>query len=108
MKSLDDKAQGSPEVTLAKQSAPGLYQLEELELYEADDITEEGEFPQFGDFLKVNRPHGGEEWVECPADLARWLVEEIDAETGEWFRILSAQKVDGEWELEIEEADSPD
>lgn len=108
---LKDKAKDRPEVLLARQSSPGAYVIQSLELSGADELTEEGDFPQYGDFLKCHRA-GTEKlvWVECPAALARFLVNEIDAEVGTCFRVRSVTKVDGEWEynaeqVEVEEGD---
>lgn len=104
MTSLEDKAAESPEVDLARQSAPGAYVLESLDLVDADDLTPEGEFPQFGDFLEVTGT-AGEQYIECPQDLARQLVEDLDADVGTAFRILDVTKIDGSWSYEIEGLD---
>lgn len=103
-KSLDEKAQGSPEVALVRQSQASVYGLRELELSEADELTPEGEFPEWGDFLPVE--HDRVDWIECPQALARWLIEEELTE-GDWFRIISVQKVDGEWVYDVERVDEP-
>jgi len=107
MSDLEEKARDSPEVSLARQSAPGLYRLTTTDLVPADEITPEGDFPQYGDFLRVEVTSGGTdpewsgtEYIECPAALARWLVENV--EVGESFRIRSVQKVDGEWRYDCE------
>lgn len=116
---LGDRAAESPEVSLVRQSSPGLYRvpnsvesIEEIDLVSADDLTAEGEFPQYGEFLEVQVTHGGpdptvngSEYIECPGALAKWLVEE--AEPGDWFHIQTVQKVDGEWQYELEIADDP-
>lgn len=110
MTSLEDKAEGSPDVDLARQSAPGAYRLSSKELAGADELTAEGEFPKFGDFLKVERlgygdgdePEAkGEKYIECPAGLAEWLVEN-EISVGDDFRVLQTQKVDGEWQYDCE------
>lgn len=108
MTSLEDKASESPEVSLARQSAPGVYRVEDTELLPADDLTPEGDFPEFGEFLEVTPAGSGvgwrdsTEWIECPQALAKWLVEN-GAEEGFAFRILTVQKVDGSWRYECEE-----
>jgi hypothetical protein len=107
---LEDKAADRPDVKLARDSAPGAYTLTTDDLVAADDLTDEGEFPEFGDFLEVERPGAGRRcWIECPADLARWLVghdldesERPRIEIGETFRIRSVSKVDNEWSYECE------
>lgn len=110
MTSLEDKAQESPDVDLARQSAPGAYRLLDNELVAADELTPEGEFPQYGDFLHVGRlgpgagdgevEQKGEQYIECPQGLARWLVK--NCEVGDDFRIVSVQKVDGEWRYDCD------
>ena len=122
MTSLGDKAAESPEVSLAKQSAPGLYRLnadgediEDIDLVPADELTPEGEFPQYGDFLEVGVPSdtGTEnpsfdqtEYIEVPGALAAWLVEE--AEPGAVFRIRQVVKIDGEFDYDIELVGGPE
>ena len=110
MTSLDEKAQAAPDVDLARQSAPGLYQLKSTELVEADQLTPEGKFPEYGEFLEVVRPRGAGEdatwredlhYVECPQGLAAWLVDNEIGE-GDAFRIRTVQKVDGNWEYSCE------
>lgn len=109
---LEDKARETPDIDLARQAAPGIYQLEGTELEPADDLSPEGEFPQFGDFLWVKTTTKGDleeasfekgQYIEVPQDLARWLVENV--EQGDVFRVLSVQKVDGEWRYDCELVD---
>lgn len=102
---LEDKARDSPDVDLARQSAPGAYRMLTTDLEAANDLTPDGDFPQFGDFLKVERvgSDGTEKYIECPAALARWLVHEADASPGFCFRIRSVQKIDGEWQYKCED-----
>lgn len=114
---ISDKAESAdqPEVKLARQSAPGVYRLDTDELEPADDLTGEDQFPQYGDFLKVGHPTGGdnrfenheEMYIECPADLARWLVED-EVEIGDHFRILDVWKDDGEWSYKCRMLEKPE
>lgn len=107
---LAEKAESSPDVSLARQSAPGVYRLTTDDLVSADELTDEGEFPEFGDFLEVEKARGTSaedaswgpsQFIECPQGLARWLVENIDV--GDGFRVVSVQKVDGEWQYDCDE-----
>lgn len=108
---LGEKAEQAeqPDVKLARDSAPGLYVLTTDELQGADEITAEGEFPQYGDFLEVGRPNAeGEvertEFIECPAALAGWLVgKEIGI--GDSFRVLDVWKEDGSWQYNCRQID---
>jgi len=100
MTSLDEKASGgaSEDIDLARQSAPGIYKRVEGELVPADEIGTD-DFPQYGDFLWVETPHGGQ-YIEVPASLAEWLVE--NTEDGDAFRLVAVRKVDGEWQYTAE------
>lgn len=112
---LGDKAEQSEqdEVRLARDSN-GLYRLESEELVPADEISDEDEFPKYGDFLSCRTTTGGAEasWntpvlVECPGSLAKQLVE-MEVEEGDGFRINSARKnASGEWEYSTSE-ETPD
>lgn len=111
MTDLDEKAQETPDIDLARQSAPGAYVLDGKELSAGDDLTPEGDFPEYGDFLPVRRAHRGEDgieatgdrrWIECPQALAKWLVE-TGLDVGDGFRIKTVQKVDGRWDYDCEE-----
>lgn len=102
---LNDKASESPDVHLIRDAQYSAYRLESTELTPADEISEEDEFPQFGDFLETSLSEDGEGppmYVECPQDVARQLVE-FDIGEGDWFRIGEAVKVDGEWSVDVSE-----
>lgn len=114
---IEDKARDTPEVSLARQSAPGAYIVLSTELASADEVTAEGEFPEYGDFLEVDRltdtdgrlePAGDERFIECPQGLAKFLVNHGAGE-GFRFRIRTVRKVDGEWQYNCEEVEpAPD
>lgn len=91
----------TPEIVLARQSAPGAYILESEELAHADDLTDEDEFPEFGWFMPVTGT-SGREFVECPQDLDSKLLH-LGIEPGDGFRIRSVRKVEGSWRYELEE-----
>lgn len=107
---IDEKAETSPDIDLARQSAPGAYVLRSRELESADDLTDEDKFPEYGDFLPVWKAKqggngsiekGAERFIECPADLARWLVEN-ELQIDDSFRVVANRKIDGEWEYTCE------
>jgi len=106
---LQDKAEETPEVSLARDLIESEYELTGTELVGADELTAEGEFPQYGDFLEVHEyspvdgTDRGEVFIEVPAALARWLVENV--EEGERFRVVSVRKVDGEYSFDCETVD---
>jgi len=113
---LSDKAAAAdqPEVKLNDQTAPGVYQfnLHGDELVDCDEITEEGQFPIYGDFLPTLSPTGGrdpfaeheEVFIECPAQLAVWLVEE-EVDVGDYFRVNRVWKEDGTVMYDCEHVD---
>lgn len=110
---LKDKAADTVDVSLSNQLTGSVYEIVTDELVEADELTPEGEFPQYGDFLKVEEyspvddTERGETHIEVPRDLAKWLVDELmpESETNR-FRIVSHQKVDGEHQFDCEPVDA--
>lgn len=74
MDDLRDKASGSVDATRAS-DLDGEYRIESTALYDADDVTPAGEYPEYGDWLRLVDDGG---YVECPRGLAAVLVEELD------------------------------
>lgn len=104
---LNDKAQAAPDVTLAGDLLESAYEVDDTELVAADDLTPEGEFPQFGDFLPVREysPYDGtargQTHIEVPQQLAEILVER-DLTDGRRWVVAESRKVDGQWQFEVE------
>ena len=104
---LEDKAKERPTVYLAGSLLESEYSYQTPELVDADTLTEQGEFPEYGDFLEcrerspVDGSDRGECYVEVPAALARWLVEHT--EPGSWWKVNAADKnSDGAWQFDAE------
>jgi hypothetical protein len=82
------------------------YRLQSLETTAADEIGDPDSFPQFGEFLDVvatdsNGDDLGPRWVECPAGLARSLVDS-DIAAGDQFVVDEAKKTDdGAWTFQV-------
>lgn len=79
-------------------------------LYEADEITPEGTFPDHGSFLEAENPKGpGPRWVECPAGLAAAILE-LELSRDDFpaqIVVTSAEKNgEGRWEFEVKPAES--
>jgi len=97
---LSDKAAETPDVCTAKSLVESHYEMTGTELVEADELTEEGEFPKYGDFLPVEEyspyddTHRGEVYIEVSQRLAQWLTENVDV--GERFEVERTWKEDGE------------
>jgi hypothetical protein len=100
MKIADKANTDTQDIDLARYSAARAYKLLTDELVEADELTPEGEFPQFGDFLHVGTT-AGTQYIECPRALAAWIVD-AGLSIGDGFRIRTVSKVDGEWEYQCE------
>lgn len=111
---LNEKATRRPEVLRAVESH-GTYRLTTTELTSADELTPEGEFPQYGDFAEVmpmTRNGDGFEaigsepqYLETPAGLARELVEHL-VDEGHVFEVTEARKTqDDEWSFTVERLD---
>jgi len=107
---LSDKAQESPDVTLAGDLLESSYEVTETELVPADELTGEDEFPKYGDFLPAHEfsPYDGtdrgETYIEVPQALAQIIVERDLADGTRW-KVVQSRKVDGEWQFEIEPDD---
>lgn len=85
MTSLRDQAQaGGPEVVrVSDQPQAGEVVVQSSELADADDLTPEGQFPEFGSFLEVETTDGETEFWECPSSLAGTIVELVDEADGD-------------------------
>lgn len=108
---LEDKAKEQPTVHLANSLTESVYRLETTELVAADDLTDEDEFPKYGDFLEttefspVDGTERGVTFIEVPGALARWLVDN-EAGVGDRFRVLGAEKQDdGTWSFDCSSED---
>jgi hypothetical protein len=109
MTSLRDRAEGgsSPEIVLAADQPhrPEAEILED-ELVPADDITPEGDFPEYGSFLRV-RVGGSEEWWETPQSFAEEVIEVAEAfecdVAGLRINVAEVLKAaSGEWQYSIQ------
>lgn len=83
------------------------------ELYEADDLTPEGQFPQFGYFLCVEDADAPDEerFWECPTGLSAGILEIAEVEdldvVGAVVDVVSAHKDgDGNWRFQLAVAES--
>jgi len=109
MTDLEDLASSAREVVRAKNAENVAYRLQDTESTDADEISAEGEFPQFGDFLDVvavdsNGAPLGPRWLECPGGLARELVEAELVEAGAEFQVVDSSKDEtGAWSFDIED-----
>jgi hypothetical protein len=107
MTGIADKADSGRDVVRAGEAEAQSYRIESEDLTEASAIGDSDGFPQFGDFLDVTAVDAdgddlGPRWVECPADLARQLVEQDLAADGSVFVVESATKTqDGAWSFEV-------
>lgn len=106
MTTLNEKATSARDVVRAGESEAQRYRLEDIELTKAGDIGTDDGFPQYGDFLDVTAVDAdgddlGARWVECPADLARAVVDE-GISVGDVFVIETARKNEDEaWQFEV-------
>jgi hypothetical protein len=112
MTDIEDLASTARDVIRAGNAENVPYRLEDIETTDADDISPEGEFPKFGDFLDVVALDGdgvdlGPRWLECPGGLARALVDEDLVEAGAEFQIVHESKDDsGAWTFDVEGYDA--
>ena len=110
MTSLDEKAENDDgiEVLLASDAA-GVYRLQDDELTSHENIREDGDFPQYGEFLACNKVRaadgefidGEDVWLECPGALAEGLVHR-QVEPAEVFAVAEPQKsMGGRWSFSV-------
>lgn len=88
MTSLRDHAAstGGPEIVLTAELAGHTGRIAESTLTSADQISDDGEFPQHGVFLAVHeedptKPEGWDDektYWECPSALSQMIVDELD------------------------------
>jgi len=113
MTTIREKAeQAERDIHLTGDMAYSTYRLESKELSPADEISDDGQFPQFGDFADVTIPTNGdgddpELWAEICSSLAQSLVEQELGE-GDIFRVGPTEKVDGEWRVDVKPASERD
>lgn len=106
MTDLTEKAQQNqgPEIVTTGdlgERPPG--RIDSAELVAADDLTAEGQFPEFGEFLVVEA-EGEEEYWECNSELAALIVNAVEesekAITDHVVSIMSTGKNPaGEWQF---------
>lgn len=112
MRDLDDVASESPEIVLARDQQGRAFQIVTAGAMGADEITSEGEFPQYGEFLPCrNSPDGSEVFVELPQGLAQELTRDgsPDPREGLVFVVESLRKeADGSWRYSVTFADDWD
>lgn len=104
MRDLRDKADTGPDATRMSQ-AEGKVEIIRPALYDADEISDEGEFPIHGDWIETD-----EGWLECPAALAQILVTAVDERDVSFPVVVSIESKtieDESWTIEatVEEAE---
>lgn len=104
---------GGPEVVLAADLAhQGPAAIANGRLLDADQITDEGEFPNHGKFLAVRREQPGNgswadelEYWECPSALAAEITDELDEDetiAGTGFQVARAHGGNGDpWKFDV-------
>jgi hypothetical protein len=108
MTGIEDLASTARPVIRVENAENTPYRLLDTDTTDADDISPEGEFPQFGDFLDVLALDGnaaalGPRWLECPGGLARALVDGDLVSDDAQFQVVDASKDEsGAWTFDIE------
>lgn len=108
---IGDKGDADRPEVYTGRDVSGMYVLNSLEEVDCDEVTEEGTFPEMGEFLEVKeiRPSGEvlDEvcYISWYADLDRQLVE-LEPEEGMKFEISALrQKRNGGYQMEVERID---
>ena len=69
---------GGPAIVLARDLAKaGVAEVQGADLYDHDELTPEGSFPEYGQFLHVE-VDGEEAYWECPGGLAEEIVNVVE------------------------------
>lgn len=88
--------------------AHGRYRLESTDLYEADELSDEGEFPEYGAFfpvvvLAMDGTERDEGWLSAPRGLVEAMSDAGVLEPDAEFVISHAAKDrEGQWVFEVE------
>lgn len=98
-------ASTSHEVRLPTEQEGQSGEILSAELVSADEISPEGDFPEYGDFLWVeNSTTGSEEYWLCPVGFAAEIVdvdEEVDEVVGRLVIVEDTTKTDGGWQYTV-------
>jgi len=109
MTDLEELAATAQDVVRAEDLPGTRYRLESTEATKAAEIGPEDGFPEFGHFLDamlvdLDDDPMGPRWLECPADLARELIDS-GVGAGDVFAVQTAEKGDdGAWQFSVQEA----
>jgi len=101
MKDLREKA--DPGVDADRfEDAEGVYVVYSAALYEPDEVSPEGDYPKYGQWLETGDPGDpdDESYLECPQCLARSLVDAVDYDDLGFpmqLEILETELVDEHW-----------
>jgi len=106
---IGDKADAadSPDVFIGRDIA-GMWRIESLEAFDCDEITDPGDFPEFGDFVKVTELNRDRDPADDPAYLSRYVdldrqLAEIVDEPGDTFTVSRVmEKRDGGYTMDVE------
>lgn len=106
MTSIDDLAEDTGDVYLARNADRMTFRLESRDTVPYDEIGTDS-FPQYGDFVPVGVWHPPEErfvegcYLECTRELAKVLID-YGIETGDVFKIDAVDKDgDGIWRYTV-------
>lgn len=104
------KAGGGPEIVLTSDLPQrGQAEIQSATLVDHDELTDEGQFPEHGSFLEVEKD-GEEEFWECAGGMASAIVEMADEMEAEIPGLLvSVNQVSktpsGEWRFVVDVQD---
>lgn len=97
-----------PEIILSRDQVGRSFEIVTAGAFAADEVTPEGSFPEYGEFLSCANSQGEAVFLELPQDLERQLVEKGEdvqpgALEGLVFRVAGCRKTrDGNWTYDLE------
>lgn len=107
MTAIDDLADDTGDVYLARNADGMVFRLDSRETVPADELGTD-EYPQYGDFAPVGvfHPPKGDFvddcYLEIPVQLAKTIVT-LEIETGDVFKITDVTKANGQYHFVVDD-----
>jgi len=88
----------------------GRYQIDSLQEVDCNEVTEEGKFPQFGDFVKCRRVDGDGNveddicYIARYVDVDRQLADVVDEEGDQFVVERVRERQDGGYAVDVKDS----
>lgn len=88
---LSDAETGGPSLVFADDLQGTVFQLAEPKIYDADEVSDPGRVPEFGEWIPAQDADGREVWLVAVSELVEEL-QTVDAPGGDTFEITRCEK----------------